>query len=70
MLRTGSELLAGAAREAVAGLEPAVLAEPVVTRVSIMVEEAARVAAEEAWELAGQQELTELVDSMLDPAGH
>ena len=51
-------------------MEPAVLAEPVVTRVSIMVEEAARVAAEEAWELAGQQELTELVGSMLDPAGH
>ena len=70
MPRTGSELLAGAAREAVADWEPVVLAELVVARVSIMFEEAAGVAAEEAWELAGQQELTELVGSMLDPAVH
>ena len=67
MPRTGSELLAGAAREAVADWEPAVLAEPVVARVSIMFEEAAGVAAEVAWALA---RLTEPVGSMLDPAVH
>ena len=67
MQRTGFELLVGAAREMVANWEPAVLAEPVFARVSIMFEEAAEVAAEVARALAG---LTELVGSMLDLTVH
>lgn len=67
MPRTGSERLARAAREKAADWEPAVLAEPVFARVSIMFEEAAEVAAEVARALAG---LTELVGSMLDLTVH
>ena len=67
MPRTGSERLARAAREKAADWEPAVLAEPVFARVSIMFEEAAGVATEVARALAG---LTELVGSMLDLTVH
>ena len=62
MPRTGSERLIRAA-----DWEPAVLAELVFARVSIMFEEAAEVAAEVARALAG---LTELVGSMLDLTVH
>ena len=70
MPRTGSERLARAAREKAADWEPAVLAELVFARVSIMFEEAAGVATGVAFALVGQQELTELVGSILDPAEH